>query len=66
MVRFENDCCDCSVPAYPCRGDSCPLRHSKHIYCDKCGSEVEETWDGLCEECFIEEAKENADHEKLE
>ena len=66
MVKFENECCDCAVPGYPCIGDNCRLRHVKHIYCNSCGNEVEETWDGLCEECFIEESKNNAEHEKID
>ena len=66
MVKFENECCDCAVPGYPCIGVNCPLRNVKHLYCDKCGDDVEELWDGLCEECFIEEAKENANHESLD
>lgn len=40
MKRIENDCCDCAVPGYPCRGDLCPLRHAVHIYCDECGMEI--------------------------
>lgn len=40
MRRIENDCCDCAVPGYPCRGDLCPLRHAVHIYCDDCGTEL--------------------------
>lgn len=62
MVRIENDCCSCAVPGYPCRGDSCPLRHAKHYYCDCCRVEVDLEWtklyeyDGeeLCEECLLE------------
>lgn len=58
MIRTENDCCDCAVPAYPCLGDSCPLRHQKHYYCDSRGDEVENLYrlDGmeLCETCVLE------------
>ncbi len=42
MVRIENDCCGCASPGYPCRGESCSLRHVNHFYCDDCGDEVEE------------------------
>ena len=40
MRCVENDCCDCAVPGYPCRGDLCPLRSVVHIYCDKCKTEL--------------------------
>ena len=57
MVKTENDCCNCAVPAYPCLGDSCPKRHSKHFYCDECGDEtVLYEYDGelqLCEDCLL-------------
>ena len=53
MIRIENHCCDCAVPAYPCRGSLCNLRHVEVMYCDNCGTEIEDTIDGeeLCEEC---------------
>lgn len=55
MIKYENDCVDCGLP---CRGSSCPYRHVKHYYCDKCGEDVEELYDydnqELCEECAIE------------
>lgn len=60
MIKIENDCCDCAVPAYPCLGYSCPLRHQKHYYCDNCHDEVRELYYGisgkeLCAECALEE-----------
>lgn len=60
MIRVENDCCDCAVPAYPCLGDSCPLRHQKHYYCDSCGDEVDKLYYGisgkeLCTDCALGE-----------
>ena len=61
MVRFENDCCDCATPAYPCRGERCPLRHSVHFYCDKCKSEVDEgelyeyAGEEMCLDCIKDE-----------
>lgn len=58
MIRIEDHCCDCAVPAYPCRGASCPLRHVEVHYCDRCDEElvydeIYETDDGqeLCEYC---------------
>ena len=56
MKKIENDCCGCAVPAYPCRGDSCPLRHVEHFYCDQCGDETTlySTDDGeLCADCIL-------------
>lgn len=57
-ILISDDCCDCAVPAYPCLGDSCPLRHQKHYYCDSCGDEVDKLYriDGaeLCESCVLE------------
>ena len=57
MVKIENHCCDCAVPAYPCRGDLCPLTRVEVHYCDTCGSELDEAIydvDGeeLCEDCL--------------
>lgn len=40
MIKYEDRCCDCAVPAYPCRGASCPLRNVEVHYCDKCGDEI--------------------------
>lgn len=40
MIRYEDHCCDCAVPGYPCLGDSCSLRHVPVLYCDMCGEEI--------------------------
>ena len=56
MVIYENECCDCAVPAYPCLGSSCPNRHVKHYYCDECGEDVEKLYEfddeELCLDCI--------------
>ena len=56
MIKIENHCCDCAVPGYPCRGESCPLRRVKVRYCDHCGEELDEVYEvddeELCEECL--------------
>ena len=56
MVTYENECCDCAVPAYPCIGDSCPNRHVKHYYCDECKDDVEKLYrfdaEELCLDCI--------------
>lgn len=44
MVTYENECCGCAVPAYPCMGSACPNRNVPHFYCDKCEDEVEELY----------------------
>lgn len=56
MIRYENDCCDCAVPGYPCLGNSCELRHFPHYYCDSCGDETElYDFEGkeLCANCVL-------------
>lgn len=59
-MRYEsNECCDCAVPGYPCRGEACSLRHVPKYQCDICGTddlsedEITEI-DGqhICEECY--------------
>lgn len=59
MVIYKNDCCDCAVPAYPCLGNVCPLRHNPHYYCDICGEETDNYHqaDGmdLCDKCYRKE-----------
>jgi len=60
MIVVEDRCCDCAVPGYPCRGNSCRLRHYPAIYCDVCGCEISEDenheFDGqdLCQDCYDE------------
>ena len=58
-TRYENQCCSCAVPAYPCLGDSCPNRNVRVLECDKCHDEVDKLYifDGeeLCEECLLKE-----------
>lgn len=36
MIIYENHCCDCAVPGYPCIGDSCPFVNVPVYYCDFC------------------------------
>ena len=57
MTRYEDRCCDCAVPGYPCLGSSCPNRNVPVYYCDKCGEEIDgDIYDvdgeELCEECL--------------
>lgn len=61
MIRYEDGCCDCSVPGFPC-DNSCPLRHYPVYYCDKCGDDCMTLYwfDGmqLCESCVLSELEE--------
>lgn len=64
MVQFENECCDCAVPGYPCRGNTCSRRHVPHYYCDICGDEIEGdvyVYDGcdMCADCYRKEVGED-------
>lgn len=57
MLKYENQCCSCAVPAYPCRVASCPNRNVPVYYCDKCKEEISDDVyevDGaeLCEDCL--------------
>lgn len=57
-TRYEDECCDCAVPAYPCSGKSCPLRNVPHPYCDECEEEDETLYafnEGeYCKDCLLE------------
>ena len=57
-VKYEDHCCGCATPGYPCLGSSCPNRNISVYYCDQCGEELEEIYDvdgeELCEECLKE------------
>lgn len=61
MIKYENECCDCAVPGYPCLEDDCPYTNVPHFYCDKCGEE-EKIYhygeDQLCITCIIKDLKE--------
>lgn len=56
MKKYENHCCHCATPGYPCRGSHCSLRRFAVYYCDNCDSELGEIFevDGveLCEDCL--------------
>lgn len=67
MVKYENECCGCAVPAYPCMGSACPNRNVPHLYCDKCKNEVEELyqWNDTEQWC-IDCIKKNLEKVELE
>ena len=64
MTKYENHCCGCATPGYPCMGSSCPNRNVAVFYCDKCDPECENPLDidevyesegdDLCESCLHE------------
>lgn len=62
LVKYENECCGCAVPAYPCMGSACPNRRVPHLYCDKCGEEVDKLYEydsqQLCIDCIEASLKE--------
>lgn len=55
MIKYENHCCSCAVPAYPCMGSSCPNVNVPVYYCDCCGddtyAEYEIEGEHYCEGC---------------
>lgn len=58
MTKYENHCCGCATPGYPCLGAECPNRNVEVFYCDVCGEEIEgdvyDDGDELCESCLLE------------
>ena len=59
---YEDECCGCAVPSYPCMGSACPNRNVKHYYCDgDCGEEFSPSelydFDGdmLCVDCLVKQ-----------
>lgn len=63
MTIYENQCCDCATPGYPCLGRSCSLSRVEVHYCDHCEEELDEIYDvdgeELCEECLKEMFRRN-------
>ena len=59
MIKYEDECCGCAVPGYPCRGSMCPNKHVPHVYCDKCGGDcdLDEVYDvdgeHVCKDCLL-------------
>lgn len=55
MIKYENQCCDCAVPGYPCLGSSCPNINVPVYYCDFCNNDTYAKYDidseHYCEEC---------------
>ena len=57
MIKYENECVGCP-PEMGCLGNSCRYKNVKHLYCDKCGEDVEELYivdgDELCKDCLLD------------
>ena len=62
MIKYENHCCDCAVPAYPCLGNACPNVNVPVYYCDICDNDTYAEYDidgeHYCEKCAKEYFKE--------
>lgn len=56
MRKYQNDCCDCATPGYPCNGSH---KNVLHFYCDKCNDEVDRLYlyggSEYCADCLLEE-----------
>lgn len=68
MIKYENQCCDCAVPGYPCIGDSCKYRNVPVYYCDECGNEADYEIDGehYCDQHAKEYMRESWDDLSLD
>lgn len=55
MIKFENECVSCPTEM-GCLGDNCPKQNVVHLYCDKCGDDIETLFDiggeQVCEQCL--------------
>lgn len=60
MIKYENQCCQCSTSSYPCVGTSCSKRKVPIFICDECLEETDILYQnendtnerGFCLECF--------------
>lgn len=67
MIRYENHCCDCASPAYPCLGKRCPLTRVLVTECDRCGCDEDlYYWNGkqLCIDCILDKLSDNLDDDE--
>lgn len=58
MIKEESFCVDCGLP---CLGESCPNKHVKVRYCDRCQSSdavYEMNGEDLCSDCAADAIKE--------
>lgn len=65
---YEDDCCQCAVPGYPCTGEH---KRVPHYYCDgkDCGEEFSPSelydFDGdmLCVDCLVKQFRKVSESE---
>lgn len=61
MIKYENHCCGCAVPGYPCLGNSCPRINVPVYYCDYCNDNIRAEYEiedeHYCEDCAKEHLK---------
>lgn len=65
MIEYVNECCECSVPAYPC-DPYCRRKRVPHYYCDFCHEETTTYYFNgkeLCIGCIEEELEKVEDDE---
>ena len=57
MITYEDECCGCATPSYPCMGDACPNRNVPHLYCDRCKEEADTLYEyegeQVCVDCIL-------------
>ena len=58
MIKYENQCCGCAVPGYPCQGSSCPCLNVPIYYCDTCNDDTYAEYEIEGEHYCREHAKE--------
>ena len=65
MIYYEDRCCDCAVPGYPC--GFCGLRRVKTIECDRCGTEADRLFEvkgkQVCLDCALKMLPHNRDED---
>ena len=70
MRKYENECRDCAVHGYPCRGATCPHLNVLHVLCDGCGHEDDEMYcyDGkdYCVSCLLKALEGNGMIEQVD
>lgn len=70
MRKYENECCDCATPGYPCLGVSCPNLNVMHVYCDICDCEDDEMYcyegKDYCRKCLLKELEGNGIIEQVD
>lgn len=65
MLKYEDHCCSCAVPGYPCLGSSCPYVNVPVYYCDECDPGCDEPLENvyeidgeeLCYDCLLNKFK---------